>query len=173
MAQNLSACVNIGWFRFGRDQGEDLGITSDDVGSKLNNRKHLSRPPKIVYRNEHPYRLVILNSCNTYSAAWANVFGFDFSPNGSTNDALAYIRQGRQPQAFVGWRQSIQVPHDWDPLGHSEYAEGLAYLFSAWMEGYVLEEGLRQYATYMTVVGFSGHNSWRLSGSTTFYRGVR
>jgi hypothetical protein len=127
----------------------------------------------VVYGNEHPYRLVILHSCQTYSAAWANAFGFDFAPSGSTNDVLAYIRQGRQPQAFVGWTKSIQVPHDLDQYWHSQYTLGLAYLFSAWMEGSALEDGLRQYSTYMTVIGYSGHQSYKISGTAYLWRGAR
>jgi len=153
--------------------GDKSHIEALDIENALENKKHRSKPPKSSFQNKHPYRLVILNGCETYSAEWALAFGFDFAPTGSTHDVLAYIRQGRQPQAFVGWEENIQVPISGaDFLGHLYYATALAYLFSNWMDGFLLEEGLRQYSDYLYVLGYAGHRSWKISGSASLYRGA-
>lgn len=166
---------NFFWFGHGASdaiQGNAKKATIDagEIEQLLENKKHRSKPPLYSYNNRHPYRLVILNGCDTYSPDWANAFGFDFSPAGTTNDVLAYIRQGRQPQAFVGWKEAVEVPPNFDSTGHARYATALAYLFSNWMEGYLLEEGLRQYADYLFVLGYKGHRSWSVSGSASLFR---
>ena len=145
-----------------------------EVQDALGNIKHRSKPPKRSYQNKHPYRLVILNSCQSYDAGWAHAFGMDYNPLGTTNDVLAYYQQGRQSQAFVGWDENIEVPTAADAtgVGHSRYATALAYLFSAWMDGSLLEEGLRQYSDYLDVLGYQGHKSWKISGTASFYRGA-
>lgn len=93
-----------------REMGKWPAIIPDEVEQALSNKKHRSKPPKYSYPNKHPYRLVILNGCETYSKGWADAFGVDFSPGGTTNTVLHYYQQRRQSQAFVGWTASVEVP---------------------------------------------------------------
>ncbi|MDB6053529.1 MAG: hypothetical protein JWN25_1052 [Verrucomicrobiales bacterium] len=165
---------NFFWFGHGmidaiQGNAKKASIAPGDIENELKNKKHRStlRLPRV---NEHPYRLVILNGCETYGAEWANAFGFDFSPNGTTNDVVAFSQQGRQSQAFVAWTKSIEVPSGTSSSLHQKYAEGLGYLFSKWMDGYALENCLHSYDVIMTINGFAGHDSWRISGTSVFYR---
>jgi len=165
------------FFWFGHGNGDTIygncnrsSIISDEVEEALQNKKHRSSN-KIARGNKHPYRLVIMNGCETYSRDWANAFGIDYSEGGTTNDVYAYYRQGRQSRAFVGWKTSISVPRPGNPSFFSDYyAMGLAALFSGWMDGYTLETCLTWYAYYMKNYGFSGHDSWKISGTAYLWR---
>jgi len=142
------------------------GTAGGKVGieNELQNKKHRSKPPKIVRKNDHPYRLVILNGCETYSAEWANAFGIDYSPNTSTNSLLMHLVQGREPQAFVGWKEGIEVPAIADFTMHNQYALALADLFISWMGGSSIQSCLEDYAEQMDSFDFEFHDSWRISG---------
>jgi Bacterial Ig domain len=168
---------NFFWFGHGsatsmQGNGKKSQLDVDTVENQLQNKKGRSTP-KHAYKNKHPYRLVILNGCKMYSAPWANAFGFDFSPSGSTNDVLAYIRQGRQPQAFVAWSTDIDVPRFASSGAHANYALALAYLTSMWMEGYSINSALLQYQFQQAANANSGHENWKVSGSTFMTRGAR
>ena len=167
---------NFFWFGHGStsvihgDEKITAYIQPDDVEGYLQNKKHKSKEG-LARDNKHPYRLVILNGCNTYGPDWANAFGIDYSPDGTTNDVFAYYQQGRQSQVFVGWTNSIEVPGKFSPTSSSvEYAEGLANLFSRWMDGYAIDSCMTQYALLMAIHGFSGHDSWRISGTSFMWR---
>ncbi|MGI8965028.1 MAG: hypothetical protein ACR2H1_02950, partial [Limisphaerales bacterium] len=168
---------NFFWFGHGSKilfygNGKKSFISPDDIEGELQNRKSRSTP-KVPTENKHPYRLVILNGCNTYNADWANAFGIDFSPKGTTNDVVAYSQHGRQSQAFVGWTEAVRVPRMLNPnFFNANYAEGLANLFSAWMDGFALEECLRRYVERMNHYNFGGHDSWKISGTAYMYRGA-
>jgi hypothetical protein len=145
-------------------------FTPGDVEGVLQNKKHRSTD-KVPRDNQHPYRLVILNGCTTYGPDWANAFGIDYQPAGATNDVPTNYQYGRQSQAFVGWTNTIQVPGLGAPnYWSTEYAEGLANLFSRWMDGYALDSCLTYYALTMGTHGFSGHDSWRVSGTSFMWR---
>ncbi len=166
---------NFFWFGHGdvdvlQGNHKRSNIVPGDVEGALKNKKHRSTPKRAL-ANQHPYRLVILNGCNTYSKDWADAFGIDFSPNGTTNDVYAYYQQGRQSQAFVGWTKSIEVPRAGNPNYYStQYAVGLAALFSMWMDGYALESCLGQYEYYMDDHNFDYHDSWKISGTASMWR---
>jgi hypothetical protein len=160
---------NFFWFGHGdrstiQGNAKKASIISGDVENELKNKKHRSKPPKIVRKNEHPYRLVILNGCETYSAEWANAFGIDYSPNTSTNSLLMHLVQGREPQAFVGWKDGIEVPAIADFTMHNQYALALADLFVSWMGGSSIQSCLEDYAEQMDSFDFEFHDSWRISG---------
>lgn len=166
---------NFFWFGHGavdviQGNYKHSSIPPDVIENTLQNKRHRSteRLPTV---DKHPYRLVILNGCKTYGVDWANAFGIDFQAGGATNDVVDYYQHGRQSQALVGWTQDIQVPGLGSPNYWSdEYAEGLATLFSRWMDGYALESCLTPYAVLMGVHGFSGHDSWRVSGTSFMWR---
>jgi hypothetical protein len=106
---------NFFWFGHGNQDTiygnvDKSAITDGDVEKALENKKHRSKPPSYSYSNKHPYRLVILNGCNSYSSEWANAFGIDFSKGGSLNTVLEYQFTGRTAQAFVGWDAEVKVP---------------------------------------------------------------
>jgi len=166
------------FFWFGHGSTENLYgnakrgyLQPDDVGNVIQNHKHKSSE-RVPRDNKHPYRLVVLNGCGTYGKDWANAFGIDFTPGGTTNDVFAYYQQGRQSQAFVGWTDTIQVPRLGAANSYStEYAFGLADFFSRWMDGYALETCLTWYAYDMVSLhNFSGHDSWKISGTAFMWR---
>jgi hypothetical protein len=171
-----NATGNFFWFGHGsatsmQGNSKKSQLDVDTVENHLFNKKH--RSTRHNYPNKHPYRLVILNGCKMYSAAWANAFGFDYSANGTPNDVVAYRRQGRQPQAFVAWTKDIEVPRFASVSAHQNYALALAYLTSMWMEGFSIESCLLQYQFQQAANGNGGHENWRVSGSSGFYRGAR
>ncbi len=146
-------------------------IDSDGVEGVLGNKAHRSTP-RVPRTNKHPYKFVVLNGCETYSSDWANAFGIDFSPQGSSTLTPTYLSAGRTPRAFVGWTKQIDVPNrlgSW--VGYeTEYAEGLGQLFYNWMQGSFLTYSLNQYATTMTSHGFANHDSWKISGCANLTR---
>lgn len=167
---------NFFWFGHG---GKDFiagnvkkgSIGADDVENELQNKAHRSTP-HVPRTNKHPYKFVVLNGCESYSAEWANAFGIDFAPDGSTTTSLSYISSHRSPRAFVGWTEQIEVPNRFGSwIGYEvRYSEGLAHLFYNWMQGNFLTYSLNQYATKMAQHGFANHDSWRISGCTTMTR---
>jgi hypothetical protein len=146
-------------------------LDANGVETALQNKAHRSTP-RVPRTNAHPYKLVILNGCENYTSEWANAFGIDFAPDGSSETSLTYIFAGRTPRAFVGWKEQIEVPSrlgSW--IGYeTEYSEALGYLFYNWMQGNFLTYSLNQYANRMNYHGFDGHDSWRISGCTTLTR---
>jgi hypothetical protein len=156
-------------FIAGNVKKADIG--SGDVEHRLMNKAHRSTP-RVPRTNAHPYKLVILNGCENYTAEWANAFGMDFAPDGSTTTSLSYFFAGRIPRAFVGWKNQIDVPNRLGSLvGYeTQYSEALAYFFYNWMQGNFLTYSLNQYANRMAFHGFDGHDSWRISGCTTMTR---
>ena len=168
-----SGSGNFFWFGHGATQGiqgngDRATILSGDVERHLKNKKHRSTP-KHPHENKHPYRLAILNGCNTYSSDWSNAFGIDFSEGGTTNGVWENMLQGRQSQAFVGWADSIDVPTQFAPAAYStEYSYALAQFFSRWMDGYPLENCLINYANGM--INLDGHDSWKISGTAHMWR---
>lgn len=122
--------------------------------------------------DKHPYRLVILNGCETYSSLWSGAFGIPFSSEGSTNFVLDYQFTGRMPRAFVGWTNTVELPFGLDVGGaaHTAYGEALGQLFSKWMAGYPLEYCLDFFADKADEHDFDGHDSWRISGCVDLTR---
>ena len=76
----------------------------------------------------HPYRLVILDSCDSAgSEIWAKAFGI-YNGMGS---AQWLLRNGLEPQAFVGWVGPIDGPVL--PPAFDAYGAHLYVLFDLWM----------------------------------------
>jgi len=154
-------------------------ITSSEMSSNLMNNQSTwssGRKTWIPKPDQHPYKLVILNACHTYSQDWCKAFGVDFDPNGSvTSTALAGL-VGRNKQAFVGWPINIQ-PAAYDPTGliYAQYSTGLSILTSEWMAGYPLYQCMQDFGDYMSTAlgftGFSGQNQWKISGCFDLRRG--
>jgi len=108
---------------------------------------------------DHPYRLVILDGCNTYSQEWAEAFGIDFDPAGNNNTVQNFISRGLNPQAFVGW--VVETPAPNIPAGVEYFEDSLFYLWAYWQLGYPLKDCLQQYTYYLVDVhGFNADGNW-------------
>jgi hypothetical protein len=107
-----------------------------------------------------------LDGCETYDLLWANVFGIDFSAGGSPYTAADYNAVGRPECAFVGWTKLVYLPssNDFSGLAHAQYAEALGKLFGYWMDGYPLYYCVGQFADDAIPNGFTGAESWEISG---------
>jgi hypothetical protein len=147
-------------------------IAPTEVQDAIGN--HLWRStPKHPQTNAHPYKLAILNGCQTYDDIWSRTFGIDYSEGGSTNSVLAYEYAGRSPRAFVGWTNENKVPSGLDitGVGHAEFGNALAELFSHWMGGDPLEFCLIAFDVTALDYGFTGQDSWAISGCPDLQRG--
>lgn len=176
-ALKSSEAGNFFWFGHGdsviiQGNAKKSAITSGDIENALRNKKHRSRPPRFSLNNQHPYRLVILNGCTTYSSDWADAFGIDFTPGGSASVVLEYQFLGRSPQAFVGWTAEVVVPGSFDPTGlsHTKYSLALAELFSRWMGGFPLDICLDFFGDSATGNGFTDQDKWKISGCVDLQR---
>jgi hypothetical protein len=81
--------------------------------------------------NEHPYRFVFLNACDTADdPGWAHTFGIC---DRITTDELS--DRPDRVQAFVGWNGEPRAPQ-----GNEWYDEAITYelFFNLWMAGYSL-----------------------------------
>ena len=70
----------------------------------------LGNDVKVTHSIMHPYRLVIMDGCESYSSDWANAFGFAFTPNGSHYTVNDYYNFQTDPRAFVAWPTKVQAP---------------------------------------------------------------
>lgn len=167
---------NFFWFGHGSSTGfagnENTSLmVAADVELALKNFAYKSSPQR-PQTNAHPYRLVILNGCESYSAEWANAFGIEFDPQGGQTD-VNYILAGRPQRAFVGWTEQIDVP-GWRFGGggntHPQYTTALQQLFFNWMQGYFLNYSVNQFANTAATYGFSNSQSNRISGCVNMTR---
>jgi hypothetical protein len=147
-------------------------IAPSDVQKVLGNYSYQSSP-KHPKQDQHPYKLAVLNGCETYTALWAGAFGVDFSSETSTNIVLEYQFTGRMPRAFVGWTQQNLVPNEADVSGltHSQFGQALGALWSDWMSYYPLDVCVDDFSDTAIGYGFTGQDSWRISGCTDLHRG--
>jgi hypothetical protein len=169
---------NFFWFGHGGEINDDFicgntdhsNITADDIENDLQNKaaRSTSRKPTT---NKHPYRLTILNACDTYTPGWSSAFGVDFSANGSSDSAADYVGAGRSQRAFVGWTKKIGIPGGNDLLFggllDAEYAQALGYLFGDWMDGYPLDYCMGQFSSSALAsepTYFQNADSWQISG---------
>ncbi len=181
----LANTANGNFFWFGHGNSDAIqgnvkvsNISTGDIENRLKNKAHRSIPRRdLNYKNEHFYRLVILNGCYTYSSDFANAFGIDFTPPGNQiNSVATYNALARFPRAFVGWTDTIDVPaHNWlfgigDSTQHAKYAEALAVLFSDWMSGQPLFVCLSDFGDRATANGFEGARSYAISGCVDLRR---
>jgi hypothetical protein len=173
----LQSSYNFFWFGHGSFSSisgnqSHSAITPGEVATALDNHSSISTPthPKT---DKHPYRLVILNACETYSQLWSGAFGIDFSASGSPYTTAYYLYAGRSPRAFVGWVDQIDVPDypSWYQSDVSpEYTEALAQLYYNWMAGNYLAYSLNQFATKAAQHGFSNANTFKISGCVDLTR---
>jgi hypothetical protein len=154
---------------FGNEKHSGLGTI--DVKTWLGNEAYMSTP-KHPRTNKHPYHLAILDGCQTYDQTWANAFGVDFSPGGSVSSMADYDAVGRPEGALVGWTKIVYLPTstDYSDLAHAQYAEALGYLFGDWMAGYPLYYCVGQFAGDAIPNGFTGADSWQISGCVDLER---
>jgi len=166
----LSQNQNFFWIGHGSYNGilgnkDRADIGPSDIDNILHNNAYQSRPnhPK---EDKHQYRFVVLNGCETYSSLWAGVFGIPFTSDMSTNIVLDYQYTGQMPRAFVGFTDVIKIPFNWDPtgIGHSQYGLALGELWSKWMSGYPLDFCMDSFADTALYYGYTGNDSWRISG---------
>ena len=175
---DLGKSGNFFWFGHGGEINDDFicgnpdrsNITANDVENDLQNKAFRSTP-KVPTTNKHPYRLTILDTCDSYTPGWAGAFGADFSANGSSDSAADYAYVGRPQRAFVGWTKKIGVPGGNDlffgGLLDAEYAQALGMLFGSWMEGYPLDYCMNQFTTTALNAEpyyFQNAYAWKISG---------
>jgi hypothetical protein len=118
-------------------------------------------------KQEHPYRLVILNSCDSATdAEWANTFGIV----GGSHDMQWFNRQGLPDQAFVGWPGDNLTPIN--PLYMSAYGAHLYDLFELWMADVPLEDCLIDASTPDHSVWFDMplDSRWKIYGNPILIR---
>jgi hypothetical protein len=146
-------------------------ISPLDVQNALGNFQSLSTP-KHPKTNAHPYRLVVLNACQSDSEQWSHSFGIDYDQIGTTNYVPWFKASGRTPRAFVGWSKENIVPdqRDVECTGHAEFGEALGALWSEWMANFPLETCLQDFAQIATNYNFTGQDSWHISGCVDLQR---
>ncbi len=149
-------------------------ISPLDVESVLGNFQSKSTP-KHPKTNSHPYKLVVLNGCQTDSSQWSQSFGIDYDQVGTTNYVPWFQASGRTPRAFVGWMKENKAPGAWDialgGVAHAEFGSALGSLWSDWMNGFPLEACLGDFADSATNNNFTGQDSWHISGCVDLQRG--
>ena len=101
--------------------------------------------PKHPKTNSHPYKLVVINGCQTDGDLWPRSFGIDYDPPGTTNYVPWYQATGRSPRAFIGWTKENYAPGAGDVTGlaHAEFGDALGALWSDWMRGFPLNLCIR------------------------------
>jgi hypothetical protein len=132
--------------------------------------------PKHPRTNAHPYRLVVLNGCQTDGDQWPRSFGIDYDPVGTTNYVPYYQATGRSPRAFVGWMKQNDAPTYPDVGGavHAAFAQALGALWGDWMANVPLESCLEHFSEIATNNSlnyrFTGQDSWHISGCVDLQR---
>ena len=119
-------------------------LSADEVASTLSNYGSW-------HSSKHPYRLVILNSCESYSKAWANAFGVLFSPDGSLSRVADYTRLHIDPNAFVAW--TVEIPSPATATDSRSLGACLDVLHEEWMLGVPLNLCMKDYTTALVNSG--------------------
>jgi hypothetical protein len=113
----------------GDDARGQVSFFNNQVGFALGNLSGKSGATP-----QHPYRFVFLNACDTADDdGWAHAFGIPDKITGAELD-----NGSSPPQAFVGWKGEPRAPNsddDWNDV-----AETYTIFFSAWQNGYNLQE---------------------------------
>jgi T5SS/PEP-CTERM-associated repeat protein len=98
--------ANLFYFGHGGPNGvgptTNPGASEQAIGNALGNGYPWGLP--FSFYAEHPYRFVFLDGCNTARAGLCLAFGIEMK---HTDDAY-YTARGIQPQAFMGWNNTIQ-----------------------------------------------------------------
>ena len=140
-----------------------------EVQEKLRNMGCLIKKPAndMSPDRETPYKLVVLNGCNSYSMPWANAFGIDYIVGTNKVSVEDYLNARRDPRAFVGWKDEIDVPSSLTlPFlnSHDAYEEALTLLWWNWVNGETIETCLNAFAEKASENGFDGLDSYAISG---------
>jgi hypothetical protein len=175
LAQNLYFF----WLGHGGDSvltgdADKSNISPIDVQQALGNYQMRSTP-KHPQTNSHPYRLVVLNGCQTDSSQWSQSFGIGYDQAGKTNYVPGYQAAGLSPRAFVGWATQNDAPGYPDVGGavHAAFGQALGALWGDWMGNFPLENCLDDFASYATnnaILNFHGQGSWHISGCVDLQR---
>jgi hypothetical protein len=154
--------------------GDKSNLSFHEVQDAVGNLLWQSTP-KHPKTNAHPYKLVVMNGCQTDSDIWSRSFGIDYDQVGTTNYVPWFQASGRTPRAFVGWLNQNKAPGAWDiPLfgvAHAEFGEALGALWGDWMNGFPLTVCLGDFAEVATNYNFTGQDSWHISGCVDLKRG--
>jgi hypothetical protein len=129
--------------------------------------------PKHPKTNSHPYKLVVINGCQTDGDLWPRSFGIDYDPPGTTNYVPWYQATGRSPRAFIGWTKENYAPGagDFTGLAHAEFGDALGALWSDWMRGFPLNLCIEDFTNSAIQNGFAGQDSYHISGCVDLQRG--
>ena len=104
-----------------------------------------------AFQRPHPFRLVIMDSCNSANTGiLAQKFGF---PYPATLTKQWYDRRGEEPQAFVGFKEEIWLPTGASFLPYVYHGDHLADMFGLWMSEVPLVQCVAAGATPYGVIG--------------------
>lgn len=146
---------------YGSSSKSKGAIEPFDIRNVLENSGY-SLKEKTKVLNKHPYRLVIMNGCNSYSATWSKEFGIDFSGNTSFQTTVSrYNSIYREPRAFVGWKNDIEVPNY---FGNQNYGIALNILWTRWMNGDRLAQCMLDFLSYINDSNYEEISSFEISG---------
>jgi len=146
----------------------------------------LGNDVKVTHSIMHPYRLVIMDGCESYSSDWANAFGFAFTPNGSHYTVNDYYNFQTDPRAFVAWPTKVQAPDSLqkptlfssvnDPESIQKYGSSLEDLMEAWQERYPLNVCIDIFVADLNYYGFTylyEYNYYKISGCVDLDNSLR
>jgi hypothetical protein len=175
----LSSSANFYWWGHGSEStisphgesapGTDFGEPAGSVAHILHNKETSLHSQ--IYNFEHPYRLVILDSCDGYSKEWAYAFGIIYQPWGSHYSVNDYKNTFHlDPQAFVAWTVETPAPspNSLTSGGIYEYKNALNILFTEWQYGRPLNVCMKKYTDELVSYGFTDDNGYRF-GWWSFY----
>jgi hypothetical protein len=163
-ALNDPSCGNFYWMGHGGPQSigpvTNAGLTRLDISRLLGNRGYLG--PNTFYNN-HAFRLVILDGCNTSSWDWAKAWGIPFFEEQSE---AVYAAEGLDYCAFVGWTNKTDQVET--TAGGDAYGMCLNALFYYWYNRYPLKQCLNAYNIQLTNNGNGTYlhhfNEWKIVG---------
>jgi hypothetical protein len=165
------SCGNFYWQGHGGPQSIGVStnpvatdhLTVAEVNRLLGNQGYLGTN---TFANNHPYRLVILDGCETWSWDWAKAWGIPwFSEDIKAN----HTSRGLDVCAYVGWTKTVWTFRSNN--GGEAYGRCLSALFSAWYSGYPLKQCLTAYNQQLTndlnkpyLPANNNFNSWKIAG---------
>jgi hypothetical protein len=122
--------------------------------------------------NFHPYRLVILDGCQTWSKEWATTWGI---PLLQTNTIADYAQMGLDPCAYVGW-SAIQTNTISSAAG-TAYGNCLNELFRRWYIGQTLADCMTAYTAKLMDPANTprriNSETWHVAGCTNLTTFIR
>jgi len=138
-------------------------ITTTELQPALGNQGYIGTN---TFANNHPYRLVILDGCNTYSWPWAKTWGIPWFGEDVKDH---YISEGLDVCAFVGWTKTTYTSYSNN--GGEAYGRCQRELFANWYAGFTLKQCLNFYNQALTnelnkpyLPATNNFNSWKIAG---------